>query len=80
MIAERVFPDQPWRAAAFAGMRGACLVDAGRYGDAETVLLGAHELLEAGGEPAQEMLERTRSDLVRLYEAMGMADAAATWR
>jgi hypothetical protein len=61
-------------------VRGGCLVLAGRFAEAEPLLLGSHPVLEArmGERSLEARLAKQR--IVRLYEAWGKPDQAAQHR
>lgn len=55
--------------------------EAGRYQEAEQLLLKAEELVaERGNLAAAKVAKRAMAELVRLYEAWGQAEQAAKWR
>jgi len=76
---ERSLPPDSWRRARAQSAWGECLVALGRYDQAESTLLNAHEVLVAQvGEKSTAAVDTTRR-LVRLYKAWGKPSKAAKY-
>ena len=59
---------------------GRCLIDAGRFEDAEKEVVADYEMLKTTLEPAHPLVRQSLELIVDLYEAWGKPDKAAEYR
>jgi tetratricopeptide (TPR) repeat protein len=78
--AERVFTTGYYHLPQFRNHWGRCLLDLGRYEDAEAQLLKAHAGEIAMRGPEHRNTREVVANLMRLYEAWDKPDKAAGWR
>jgi serine/threonine protein kinase/tetratricopeptide (TPR) repeat protein len=76
----RTIPEDDWSAAGIRTLLGSSLTAQARFAEAEALLLESHRELEAQATPRPRDVNATLAALVRLYEAWGRPDAAATYR
>ncbi len=69
-----------WSVGGTKSLLGASLVALHRYDEAEAALLDARRELEVSTPPRHDDIKATLTRLVRLYDAWGKPDAAATYR
>jgi hypothetical protein len=67
-------------AAVLAQQRAGCLIDVGRFEEAETALHRCHPVLVAAFGASHPRCRENLSELVRLYETWGRPDQAAGYR
>ncbi len=75
-ITTAIMPSGHWRVAAARIEWALCLVELGRYSEAEPVLLEDFRLLEAARGARDSTTERARTALVRCYGAWGRTEEA----
>ncbi len=69
-----------WRTAEAENSLGACLLELGRYAEAESLLVRSQAALEGDPSPTPRMKKRALERLVLLYERWGRAEAASRYR
>ncbi len=72
--------DNPAGYAGFQTTLAECLTRSGRFTEAESLLLNAHELVREYGKNRPRLQRYNFQSLVRLYEAWGKPAEAARWR
>ena len=75
-----VFPAGHWRIAHAESVRGACLVELGRFEEAESLLVDSLRVLRETKGEEDEVTRDARRRLVVLYERWGRRDDAARYR
>ncbi|MCG8404983.1 MAG: serine/threonine-protein kinase [Phycisphaerales bacterium] len=73
-------PQSKMRHAQIQSRIGDCLIELGRYSEAEEYLTQSQPVLKADFGPAHKNTLAGRDRLVRLYEAWGQPDKAAEWK
>lgn len=76
----RLLPRNDWRVASALSLLGAALLDLDRPTEAEPLLLEAHQSLRPVPGPQARDARANRTQLVRLYEALGQPAKAAEFR
>jgi serine/threonine protein kinase len=76
----RALTENHWRTVNAQSVLGGCLSAQGRYAEAEPLLLGACQALLTARSAPRHHTWRALELTVRLYEAWGKRDKAATWR
>ncbi len=61
-------------------LAGACLLELGRYGEAETLLLKCLGVLEASAHGSLRPVREALTRIIQLYDAWGMPERAEPWR
>ena len=79
-ITTAIMPPDHWRVAAARIEWALCLVELGRYSEAEPMLLEDLRLLQAARGAGDSTTERARTALVRCYEAWGKPEEADKFR
>src|SRR5690606_3760428 len=79
-LRRRNLPEGHWVIASSESILGAHLALAGRFREAESLLLPAEQQLAAIRGEEAAVVSDARARLVRLYEAWGREDDAARWR
>jgi hypothetical protein len=79
-IWRKEFPEDHWQIANTRSWLGVCLLNRGRYGEAEPILLTSYEQLGRQRGEHDEVTRRVRGFLVKLYEGWGKPEEAARFR
>ncbi|MCP3959177.1 MAG: serine/threonine protein kinase [bacterium] len=79
-IGRRAFPGGHWRISVAESVLGECLTRAGRYREAESLLLGSYRSLRTIRGDRAKTTTKTLDRLVRLYEASGRPEEVSKLR
>jgi tetratricopeptide (TPR) repeat protein len=79
-LAAKLYDENDFMRVALVRKYGECLIDMGRYDQAEAVLLQATDGLERNFGASHTATRRAYSELVRLYAAWGRPAEAERWR
>jgi serine/threonine protein kinase len=79
-ISKRVFQERNWYVAKLQGEWGECLIQLGRYAQAELPLLASYEGLKASYGQEHALTIEAINRLIRLYDVWGKPGQATEWR
>jgi catechol 2,3-dioxygenase-like lactoylglutathione lyase family enzyme len=79
-IRNRILAPDDWYIARDGSYLGECLTALGKYAEAERLLVDGFKLMKISPQAPSPRVRQADARVIKLYEAWGKAEEAATWR